>query len=271
LKRSDILFFHPSEHPAIWGAETWEISNHAVDVSVIDGGPFNGKKLGEIVPDFPLLFKTLRADRLLSVQVHPDERACLETGGEPKTEMWYALCDGYVYAGFRRGTTPADVEDAVRGGTLEKFLVRRNVRAGDVVYIPAGMVHSIGGGTVLYEVQQSSVTTFRLYDWKRTEPSGEPRKLHVDAALKALDCTLPPPRIRRSVKTPYFEFQPAEFSVEASLEAGDGYLVVYVSSGTAKMSGRKLKPGTSFLMLPGAKVRLTGDGFTLLQTRTKAR
>lgn len=270
LGKSDILFLRPSEHPAIWGAETWEISSHAVDISVIDGGPVDGRKLNEVVPGFPLLVKTIRANRLLSVQVHPNERTCQEAGGEPKTEMWYALSDGYVYAGFKRGTSRKEVAAAVRAGTIEKLLVRRNIRFGDVVYIPGGMVHSIGGGTVLYEVQQSSVTTFRLYDWNRIDPSGEPRQLHVDAALKALDCSLPPPRIRKSVKTPYFDFLPLNFADEALLDAGNGYLVVYIASGTVRMSGKRLKPGMSFLMLPGAKAKLTGDGFKLLQTRVKA-
>jgi mannose-6-phosphate isomerase len=270
LKRSGIFFFRPSEHPAIWGAETWEISNHVVDVSVIDGGKFDGRRLSEVVPDFPLLIKTIRAERLLSVQVHPDERSCVITGGEPKSEMWYALSDGYVYAGFKRGTSLDDVKAAVRSGGLGKLLVRHKVRTGDVVYLPGGMVHSIGGGTVLYEVQQSSATTFRLYDWNRTDPSGEPRKLHVDAAFKALDCTLPPPRIRKAVKTPYFEFLPSDFSGETVLEAGEGYLVVKVVSGKVSLNGRKLKNDSSFLMLPGTVARLTGERYTLLQTRAKA-
>jgi mannose-6-phosphate isomerase len=240
-------------------------------VSVIEGGKFDGRRLCEVVPDFPLLIKTIRAERLLSVQVHPDERSCEMTGGEPKSEMWYALSGGYVYAGFRRGTSLEDVKTAVRSGGLGKLLVRHKIRVGDVVYIPGGMVHSIGEGTVLYEVQQSSATTFRLYDWNRTDPSGEPRKLHIDAAFKALDCTLPPPRIRKAVKTPYFDFQPVNFSDGAILDAGDGYLVVYVVSGEVKMKGKKLKPGTSFMVLPGVAVKLTGKDFTLLLTRVKAR
>jgi mannose-6-phosphate isomerase len=271
LKKSGILFFRPSEHLALWGSEIWEISNHAVDVSIIDGGEFDKRRLYEVVPDFPLLVKTIRANRLLSVQVHPNEHTCRLTGGEPKTEMWFALSDGYVYAGFKRGTTPTDVESAIRSGTLVDLLVRRNVRFGDVVYIPGGMVHAIGGGTVLYEVQQNSVTTFRLYDWNRIDPTGKSRQLHIDAALKALDYSLPPPRIRKAVKTPYFDFQPVNFSDGAILDAGDGYLVVYVVSGEVKMKGKKLKPGTSFMVLPGVAVKLTGKDFTLLLTRVKAR
>ena len=106
--------FEKSVHTALWGAESWEISAHPSDPSVIADGGRNGVTLREAYPDFPLLFKVIDAKTRLSVQVHPNEETCKVTGGEPKTEMWCVLSDGPIYAGLREGTTAADVEAAVK-------------------------------------------------------------------------------------------------------------------------------------------------------------
>lgn len=260
------IFLRPSAHPALWGVENWLISNHPSDMSIVDGGSFDGKRLSEVLPDFPLLVKIIRAEQLLSVQVHPGESTCAETGGEPKSEMWCALSDGFVYAGFKPGTLIGDVEDAMRAGRLEELLFRHEVKFGDVLYIPAGMVHSIGGGTVLYEVQQSSDTTFRLYDWNRVAADGKTRQLHIEKAFKALDCPLPPPVIGKSATTPHFDFSQLHLTGETEISSANSCLVIYVASGKMTLGSRIVESGGCFLLPPDLTVKIFSDGATLLLT-----
>ena len=176
------ILLDKSVHSALWGSESWEISAHSSDPSVIEDGEEKGRRLNEIYPKFPLLFKVIDARTRLSVQVHPNEETCKVTGGEPKTEMWCALSDGPIYAGLKKGTSAADVEAAVKSGRFEELLVRHEAKFGDVFFIPGGLVHAIGDGVRLYEVQQSSNTTFRLYGWGRVDADGQPRELHIGAA-----------------------------------------------------------------------------------------
>ena len=94
-----LILLDKSAHSALWGSESWEISAHPADPSVIADGEEKGHRLNEISPKFPLLFKVIDAKTRLSVQVHPNEETCKVTGGEPKTEMWCALSDGPIYTG----------------------------------------------------------------------------------------------------------------------------------------------------------------------------
>ena len=98
-----LMIFKKCVHDALWGSENWEISAHPSDPSVIADGKEKGRRLNEIYPNFPLLFKVIDAKTRLSVQVHPNEETCKVTGGEPKTEMWCALSNGPIYAVQRRG------------------------------------------------------------------------------------------------------------------------------------------------------------------------
>ena len=167
-------------HHALWGYEEWLVDTPRV------------------------LVKRIVAKDRLSVQVHPDEAAAKSVGGDPKTEMWCVLEPGTIFAGTRPGTTRADVERAVRDGSFEDLLVRHDAKAGECYFIPGGLVHSIGAGAVVYEVQQPSTTTFRLYDWGRVGADGQPRQLHVREALAAMNLSLTPPMPAESVECPHF-------------------------------------------------------------------
>ena len=140
---------------------------------------------------FPLLVKLLDCADWLSVQVHPDDEQAerlLGPGQPGKTEGWYFIEaeDGAtIYAGVRPGTTREDLEGAIRGGRVLEVTQRHEVRAGETVYIPAGTLHALGPGLLLYEVQQSSDTTFRVYDWGRPASAG--RKLHVEESAAVAD------------------------------------------------------------------------------------
>lgn len=158
-------------------AESWELSCHPDGPSIAADGPYTGRSLPEILAErpelagraveslgrFPVLVKLIDAARDLSVQVHPDDAYALKHEGQlGKTEMWYIIYaepGAGLYCGFRREVTPAQLHTAIEGNTLCELLRRVPVKAGDVVFIPAGTVHAIGAGILLAEIQQSSSVT----------------------------------------------------------------------------------------------------------------
>ena len=220
------LTFRQNLHTALWGVESWEISGHHSSPSVVAEGPLSGRTLEELAAGFgrelvgakapeadrfPLLFKVIDARRRLSVQVHPNETTSRVTGGEPKTEMWHVLGGkGPIFAGLKPGTTPAMVEEDVRTGRFEETLARHDAREGLTLFIPGGLVHAIGEDVLIYEVQQSSNTTYRLYDWGRVGANGKPRQLHVKESLETIDFSLPVPESRVAVSCAFFNFRPVE-------------------------------------------------------------
>ena len=260
------ILLKPGVHKALWGGEVWEVSAHESDPSTMVDGPLAGRRLNEVFPLFPLLFKTIRANDALSVQVHPNEKTAMVSGGEPKTEMWCALKDSMVYAGLKPGTDAETLEAAVRGETAEKLLVRHDLKAGDIVFIPGGLVHAIGGGSTLYEVQQSSNTTFRLYDWGRVGADGKPRQLHLDAAVKAMDCSLPPPVPCRTLDTPYFLFRQTRLAGEIHVGGSGKFLVIRSADGGFSIDGEEFPDGSSVLLPPSVAGVLRADGAWLLLT-----
>lgn len=145
--------------------------------------------------DFPLLLKMIDARDKLSVQVHPDDAyAARHEGKMGKTEAWVILRaapGAQIVYGVRAGVTRAQLRVAsLRGEGVEALLRFVPARAGDVFHIPAGMVHAIGAGILLYEVQQSSDVTYRFYDWNRTDAQGSRRALHIDKAVDVTDVSL---------------------------------------------------------------------------------
>jgi len=194
--------YHRQAPPGIY-AESWEISDRQEDMSIVANGPLAGKSLHELIGDygkallgtlsredrFPLLMKLLDARDRLSVQVHPDAASAQAVGGEPKTEIWYVLDaepGAMVYAGVRPGVNAEQFRRAIQNNTLTDLLTAIPVFPRDVIYIPGGRVHSIGAGCLMLEVQQNSDTTFRVFDWNRTGYDGQPRKLHIDQALRVI-------------------------------------------------------------------------------------
>jgi mannose-6-phosphate isomerase len=219
----------PSNEVAIGEAWETEIS------TVVQNGPYAGKTLGELVEimdvallgeqsmsifgrRFPLLAKFIDANAKLSVQVHPDDAyaAKYEGGKLGKTEFWYVLAaepDATIVHGFRERTSREEIRKAIEEVRLETLLHEEPVTAGDVIFVPAGTVHAIGSGVMLYELQEYSDITYRLYDYGRLSTAGTPRELHVERSLdvchydvsscvKARPCKLPPTSLPSASLTP---------------------------------------------------------------------
>ncbi len=217
------LTFHPIFKERVWGGrsletlyqkplppgkpigESWEISDRPGDVSVIANGPLAGQDLrwlmehhaGELLGPapayagrFPLLIKILDAQERLSVQVHPPPDVAARLGGEPKTEMWHiahAAPGAELFAGLNRGVTREEFERKLRDGTVAECIHQLKVQAGDAMFLPSGRVHAIGAGNVIFEIQQNSDTTYRVFDWNRVGLDGKPRELHIAEALASIN------------------------------------------------------------------------------------
>lgn len=191
--------------PTVPIGESWELSDRPGDVSVITNGPLAGKDLRWLMEQhseellgkaramkgrFPLLIKLLDARETLSVQVHPPERQAERLGGEPKTELWHitnAVPGAKLYVGLRSGVTRAEFERRLRDGSVAECLHRIPVGKGDSMFLPSGRVHAIGADLVLFEIQQNSDTTYRVFDWNRKGLDGKPRELHVAESLASID------------------------------------------------------------------------------------
>lgn len=195
--------FHRDEPEGVC-AESWEISTHPDGATPIANGPLAGKTLSDLLPehaaeilgshvrgdDFPLLIKLIDAREKLSVQVHPNESSAAAVQGDPKTEMWYFL-DGdagaEIYCGLKPGIGREDFLEAMARKTFADILQTIPAIPGGAVFVPGGRVHAIGEGCLILEIQQNSNTTYRLYDWDRTDAEGNSRELHIDKALQVID------------------------------------------------------------------------------------
>ena len=277
------MLFKPVYKDMIWGgsrlrdclgraeapercAESWEIADRPDGMSVVGNGPLSGQPHGALVAahgeallgpgagagPFPLLCKIIDARERLSLQVHPGEAAAGRLGGEPKTEMWVVLDaapDACIHAGFKPGLTPEMLESALREGASEDALVSIPVRAGDAILIPAGRPHSIGAGCLIFEVQQNSNTTYRIFDWNRVGPDGKPRALHLEQAMASIDwsdsgrAALAAPRLLRDgartgnriwelVASPFFAVERMEMNVSAAFKMERrGFQILFVEQG----------------------------------------
>jgi mannose-6-phosphate isomerase len=188
--------------------EAWVLSDRDDHQSQVANGPLKGQTIGELMEEFrgqlmgklaprfrrfPLLLKFLDAHELLSVQVHPSDAhpELIPAGDTAKTEAWVVIEAGNgsrIYAGLKPGTTAGDLRHSLATGTIADHLVCIAPKAGDAVFIPAGTVHTLGDDVVVFEVQQNSDVTFRLYDWGHVDAkTGQPRPLQVNQALASID------------------------------------------------------------------------------------
>ena len=188
--------------------ESWEISSVEGNISVVANGilkdntllelieVYMGDLVGEKIYDkfgleFPLLIKFIDAQENLSIQVHPNEQlATKKYQAHGKTEMWYVLDaekNAKIVAGFDKKVSQFEFQTAIENKTIEKLLRFDTSNRGDVFFVPAGQIHTIGGGNVLVEIQQTSDITFRVYDYDRRDKDGKMRDLHVQESLESIN------------------------------------------------------------------------------------
>lgn len=224
MKFNQLIRFAPIYQSRVWGGrrmetllgaslpdattpfgEAWTVSDRPEAQSVTAEGVslhelwtqhreevFGQALLASTSPTFPLLMKILDACDDLSIQVHPPANIAKTLEGEPKTEMWFiAHADpgAKIYAGLKPGVTQADFETALQDGTLAEVVHVIEARTGDCLFIPSGRVHAIGAGLLIYEIQQNSDTTYRVFDWNRVGLDGKPRTLHVQESMQSIDFT----------------------------------------------------------------------------------
>ena len=197
----------------VWGSELWVLSGYPERLSVVSGGPCGGMTVNELAAqekerllgrsvyartgdEFPLLVKFLDVHAPLSIQVHPSEEfARARQGLHGKTEMWYVVraCEGaQLQAGLSKRITPDEFERMVADGTITDAVAHHPIKAGDVFFIPPGRVHALLPGSYVAEIQQTSDSTYRIYDYNRPGLDGKPRELHTDLARDAIDYTVHP-------------------------------------------------------------------------------
>lgn len=189
-------------------AEAWELTCREDGVNTIVGGEYGGRTIAEYIEEnkasvgtkwdggrFPLLIKLIDAEKDLSIQVHPDdEYAAAHTTDFGKTEMWYivdAKPGAKIIYGMNGKYSDAEIREAIASGTLEKMMNYVPVHAGEAYFIPSGLVHAIGEGILIAEIQQNSNITYRVYDYNRVGADGKLRPLHIDDALAVLASTDP--------------------------------------------------------------------------------
>jgi len=263
-------------------AESWEVVDHGEDQSVVAHGELKGTTLHELVTQhgpalfgrhhpqeqFPLLFKFLDAQKTLSVQVHPnDEQAAqLDPPDNGKTEAWVIMDaepGSKLYVGLKRGFDRQALEREINRGTCELCLHAFEPLPGDCIFLPAGMVHAIGAGLLVAEIQQASDVTYRLYDWNRVGPDGKPRQLHIEQGLEAINYDFGPgapqtPQstdregVERLVEGEKFILQRGTFKASTTIGGDERFHIVAMLDGTIEIdgdaSGKLLSKGETALL-----------------------
>jgi mannose-6-phosphate isomerase len=304
------LFFEPLYMERVWGGrqmesifgkrlppaaaigESWEVVDRPEAQSVVHSGRLRGLTLNDLWRDyrepvfgpkgaahtserFPLLVKILDAQEKLSVQVHPPASLAASMGGEPKTEMWYivhARDDADLYAGLAAGVTRSEFESALKSGTVESSLHRIPVRAGDAMFLQSGRLHAIGAGNLIFEIQQNSDTTYRVFDWNRVGLDGRPRDLHINQSMASIDFDdVTPPLLQRQgdlvVECEYFRVE--EWTLDRPRRASEdgNFAIVSVLEGKAGCGSLDFKPG-DFFLVPAA---LAAEGIQIKPLATPTR
>lgn len=261
--------------------ESWEIADRADAQSIVSSGHLAGTSLQQLWNEqreeifgagftserFPLLIKILDARDDLSIQVHPPAELAADLGGEPKTEMWYiadAAEDATIYVGLKNGTTKESFETALADGTCEEQVHAIQPKSGESIHIPSGRIHAIGAGLLIYEIQQNSDTTYRVFDWNRVGLDGSPRELHIEESLKCIDFNdfepaMDTPKGDTLALCEYYHVEQRDLAVGQSAgnpEADRFSIVTVVSGAVSDAAGQSYTAG-DFMILPVGADALT--------------
>jgi len=277
--------------------ESWEIVDRPEAQSVVRQGSRRGQTLHELwieeraaifgigVPDsprFPILAKLLDAQERLSLQVHPSAQIAASLGGEPKSELWYfAAADdrAEIFAGVRRGVQPAQFEQAIDDGSVAELVPRLPVKRGDSFFVPGGRLHAIGGGNLLVEIQENSDTTYRVFDWGRTDDQGQSRALHRAESMRAIDFDDYEPQLVRQegeqlLKSPHFVVERWKLSGARVASEQPTFAIFVCLEGTVTCGEMEARPGDFFLVpacAAGSELRPSTTNASLLRVTLPAR
>lgn len=249
--------------------EVWALSGVDENTSVVSNGFLKGNELNELIEiymgdlvgdaiyerfanEFPLLIKFIDANDYLSIQVHPDDELAEKRKiGYGKSEMWYIIQadeNAELISGFNCKTDKKSYLNHLENKSLKQILNHEKVSKADVFYIPAGRVHALGPGLLLAEIQQTSDTTYRIYDWDRVDDKGKPRQLHIEEALDAIDFTLHTDykthyeqKLNKTVhliETPFFTTNILNFNqlIEKDYEELDSFVIYTCVEGNCKLN-----------------------------------
>lgn len=243
--------------------ESWEITDRSEGVSVIENGFHAGRDLRWLMQHhqvelmgngralggrFPLLCKILDARETLSLQVHPPAVKAVEFGGEPKTEAWYvaeATDQAEIFVGLKHGVNRSGFERALADGVVADCFHRHRVVRGDAMFLPSGRVHGLGGGNVIFEIQQNSDTTYRVFDWNRVGLDGQPRQLHLQPALESID---------------FADHEPALITGTRNADSGPSAPVVLADCPEFRLELHRLSAGGRILKTPSCVVVALVEG-----------
>ncbi len=272
--------------------ESWEMVDREDEQSVVAEGCFAGRTLHDLwtndrelvfglgLPDserFPLLIKILDARDDLSIQVHPPAEKAAALHGEPKTEMWYiadAVPGAKLYVGLKAHSSRGAFAQAITDGSVADHVHEIPVAAGDSIFIPSGRLHAIGAGLLIFEIQQNSDTTYRVFDWNRMGLDGKPRELHIEQSMESIDFSdvEPSGNDRSEALLAACEL----FNVERiELEAGDGvgcvredrFCMLHIVEGVLLSAQGKRWAAGQTLLLPVHAATLQADaGAVVLRT-----
>lgn len=236
--------------------ESWELSSHENGTSIVMNGSLAGKNLQEIMIEykekligkkfadgyhFPLLIKIIDANDKLSIQVHPEEQYADPAQGETgKTEAWYVVSareKAEIIYGIKEDITKEDFIKAVESNTVNDVVKRVPVKAGDMVFVPAGMVHALPEGVMVYEVQQNSDTTYRIYDYDRVGDDGKRRELHIKKGIEVIrftgesSCDFN----KSSIRCPHFSMDKLEIQGIRNEKTEEQFIIYCVIAGNGEI------------------------------------
>jgi mannose-6-phosphate isomerase len=303
------ITFQPLYMPRVWGGrtletvyhrklpddqpygESWELTDRPGEQSVVAGGAHAGKTLHELWTGhrdevfgcgylgerFPLLVKILDARDDLSIQVHPPADLAPDLGGEPKTEMWFIADAGpeaRLYVGLKDGTTKEGFGAAIEAGTVEDHVHAVKPVAGESIFIPSGRLHAIGAGLLIYEIQQNSDTTYRVFDWNRLGLDGAPRELHVAESMACIDFDdiepgMDMPSGHTLAECDHFKVDKITLTTGEPIANPDPdrfSILAVVSGGLTDAEGCTHAPGQFLLVPRGCAALVASDDTVVLQT-----
>lgn len=302
------ITFHPLYKTRVWGGrlleslyhrslpdeqpygESWELVDREEDQSIVASNNYCGKSLhelwaqhraevfGEGLPDskrFPILIKILDCQDDLSIQVHPPAELAPSLKGEPKTEMWYlagAEERASLYIGLKDGVTREEFEQSIKKGSVAEYVHRIAPKEGESIFIPSGRLHAIGGGNLIFEIQQNSDTTYRVFDWNRMGLDGKPRELHIDESLASIDFDdfepeMDTPDGNTLATCEYFQTDELGLSTGETISNPDPntFSIIAIVKGQLTSSEGTHKPGDFILLPKGCSPLTAGEQSTVLQ------